>query len=52
MFHKMAMKKCRYLIDIAQELKYLSFYGDNIFINYIEINGNIASPKLNFQEDI
>lgn len=52
MFHKMAMKKCRYLIDIAQELKHLSFYGDNIFINYIELNGNIASPKLNFQEEI
>lgn len=52
MFHKMAVKKCGWLLSIVDELRHFSYFGDNIFLNYIEIKDNIASPKLNFEQDI
>lgn len=52
MFHKMAMAKCNYIFELAKEIHRINYYGDSIYLNYIEIKDNIASPKLNYQEDI
>lgn len=52
MFRQMAIAKCKPLLALTKDVNILSTFGDSLYLKYIEIENNIASPKLNFEEDI
>lgn len=52
MFQDMANKKCQPLYELSKEVSRIAYWGDKVYLDYVEITDNIASPKLNFEDDI
>lgn len=52
MFAGMANAKIELIRQFAKEVANVGLIGDRVFLDYLEITDNIASPKLNYENDI